>query len=191
MVEQAQYLSGKRGFNAKPRDHCPLGKMHMRWLRVPPEVTGYLYLDSMPGRYEEFHQAERRILEAGVTRVVCLASGEEIRQKSPAYARAREQASLSWERADFPIDDYGAPEDRAAFLLFVEDVANRVRAGDHILVHCGAGIGRTGMLAVCVLMALGLTKQIAIDHTHAAGSRPERPSQWDAVSWVHGQTTGS
>ena len=39
---------------------------------------------------------------------------------------------------------------------FVADLTRRLDEDEVLLVHCGAGIGRAGTVAVCVLMALGV-----------------------------------
>nr|XP_057939375.1 tyrosine-protein phosphatase non-receptor type 3 [Doryrhamphus excisus] len=42
--------------------------------------------------------------------------------------------------------DHGVPEDPSDFLLFVSSVRERRRAEEPLMVHCSAGIGRTGVL---------------------------------------------
>ena len=60
-------------------------------------------------------------------------------------------------------------------------------AGRRVLIHCGAGIGRTGTLAVCVLVALGQTRAEAEAVVRAAGSQPETPEQHALVGWWAGR----
>jgi len=50
----------------------------------------------MPGRYEPFEMAREAIAQRGIARVICLAPLEEVRGKSPAYARAIEAGRLPW-----------------------------------------------------------------------------------------------
>ncbi|MEO6165269.1 MAG: tyrosine-protein phosphatase [Candidatus Binatia bacterium] len=47
------------------------------------------------------------------------------------------------------------PEDRDAFWAFANSIAKRLLGGEAVLVHCTDGVGRTAMLAVSVLLALG------------------------------------
>ena len=72
---------------------------------------------------------------------------------------------------------FGVPDDDAAFWQFADDLAALLKNGDAILMHCGAGIGRTGTMATAVLMALGVTRDAALRAVQAAGSHPETPSQ--------------
>ncbi len=57
----------------------------------------------------------------------------------------------------FAIQDMGIPEEAESepYRAFVEDVVERLRRGDRVVVHCRGGLGRTGTVAACVLVALG------------------------------------
>ena len=51
------------------------------------------------------------------------------------------------------------------------------RRGDVTLLHCAAGIGRTGTAAACLLKRLGLPREQALQLVRAAGSSPESAVQ--------------
>lgn len=55
----------------------------------------------------------------------------------------------------FPIPDTRVPADTAAFRAFVAGLADRLRAGEHLGVHCRGSIGRSTVAAACTLMHLG------------------------------------
>ena len=57
----------------------------------------------------------------------------------------------------FEIPDRDAPTDRNAFWALAGDVAKRLQRGESVLIHCAGGVGRTAMLSICVLLALGET----------------------------------
>ncbi|HID10788.1 MAG TPA: phosphatase [Candidatus Latescibacteria bacterium] len=148
-----------------------------RQVSLPCEVLGRLFLHSMPGRNEPFEDAQEEIERQGITRVVCLTPREEIRSKSPSYYSALESDSLPWTHTEFPIPNYGVPQDEEAFLNLIRSIAHHLRKGERVLIHCGAGYGRTGMVAICVLMALGLGKDEAEERVKSANSSPETQEQ--------------
>lgn len=112
-----------------------------------------------------------------------LAPLDETRKKSPHYAEAIEAGTLPCDLHSFPIPDFGVPEDRRSFWVFAQDLARRLTEGERLLIHCGAGIGRTGTLAICVLLALGAPLEVATETVEAAGSVPETQEQRDLTAW--------
>jgi protein-tyrosine phosphatase len=149
-----------------------------------PEVSGRLFLSRMPGRRGSFSEESKEIAEHGIDTVVSLTSWDEVSTESPAYAEAINADALPWERTEFPIRDFGVPTDRAAFLDLARSIAIDLQAGRRIVIHCGAGVGRTGTLAVCVLMALGMGRKTAEDYVDAARAGPENEEQRRLVRWV-------
>jgi protein-tyrosine phosphatase len=67
--------------------------------------------------------------------------------------------------------------------LLVAELVERLHSGQTLLVHCGAGIGRAGTLAACVLMGLGVPKDDALSTVAAARpmAGPEAGAQLDLV----------
>jgi protein-tyrosine phosphatase len=57
----------------------------------------------------------------------------------------------------FAIRDMGIPEESESerYRAFVKDVVDRLRHEKNVVVHCRGGLGRTGTVAACVLVALG------------------------------------
>lgn len=152
-----------------------------RQVELPTGVEGRLYLHSMPGRYEPVEHAISEIQRLGIARIVSLAPISEIRGKSPTYATAVEAGSLPCAQVIVPIPDYGVPENPDEFLACAASVASALRAGEDTLVHCGAGIGRTGTFGTVVLMCLGLDLDKALARVRRAGSGPETPAQRDLL----------
>ncbi len=144
-------------------------------------VPGSLWLHSMPGRCESLDEAWAEVRRLAISGIVCLAPLDEIREKSPDYAKAIERQELPCDIRRLPVCDYQGPDDDEAFRELATHVAGALRRGDRILVHCGAGRGRTGMFAIATLMALGLSTEEARCQVRVAGSGPERPAQEDAL----------
>lgn len=146
-----------------------------------------LFLDAMPGRQKvgrlsgDFDLWKQEMTENAITTVVCLTPEESTQAQSPKYAAWRKQqySSGKYELIDLPVDDFRAPEPFVAgrFWRQAKQVALKIEAGEKVFVHCGAGIGRTGMFAVAVLMQQGYSYDEAYREVAAAGSNPETVEQ--------------
>jgi protein-tyrosine phosphatase len=135
----------------------------------------------MPGRYDALEDAWSEVERAGVRVIACLAPQDEIEKKSPDYAAAIETDEAPASLLRLPIGDFEGPGSDEGFRELAQEVAVSLRAGDGVLIHCGAGVGRTGMVAIAVLMILGASHTDAERRVRAAGSIPERPAQEEAV----------
>ena len=63
----------------------------------------------------------------------------------------------------FPIRDHKTPTDTLAFRELIDELEKELRAGNHVTVHCLAGIGRTGLVAGALLIQDGLSAAAATD----------------------------
>jgi protein-tyrosine phosphatase len=151
--------------------------MELRQIQLPDGVSGALFASHMPGRCEALADAYLAMQKRNITQIVSLAPCEEIRAKSPDYHRALTEGSVAYAVRSLPIPNYGLPPDEDKFFEEARQVAQELREGQRILAHCGAGIGRTGMFAVCALIALGMGKSEAEDTARRAGSQPETDEQ--------------
>ncbi len=52
----------------------------------------------------------------------------------------------------FPIKDRSVPESPAHTVQFVRNLHLKLLAGQRIVIHCRAGIGRSGLIAACLLL---------------------------------------
>ena len=144
---------------------------------APAIAPGTLWLQSMPGRLESWPAFLDEARASQLTVVVCLNPLEEVAQLSPAYHKAIAEGRLPFRWQHLPMRDYGLGADPAAFRLGVEQVANSLVLGQQVLLHCAAGIGRTGTVAACVLKHLGLPAALALARVRAAGSNPQSALQ--------------
>ncbi len=155
-----------------------------RSVRLPPGVNGELFLHSLPGRYEAFDAAVREIVKRNIDEVVCLATREEISLKSSLYETALRRAEHPWRQRMYSVPNFGAPHDRQGFLELTRDLARQLLAGNRLLIHCGGGIGRSGMLAVGLLMTLGVEAEAARETVAFAAARPETAAQDRLLEWL-------
>ncbi|XP_071772897.2 tyrosine-protein phosphatase non-receptor type 3 isoform X1 [Centroberyx gerrardi] len=100
-------------------------KCHQYWPH-PPEVRDYGYLRV------NCHSEECNL--AYVTRQFTLTHTQ----------RGEERAVTHLQYVAWP--DHGVPDDPSDFLLFISSVRERRRGDEPLMVHCSAGIGRTGVL---------------------------------------------
>jgi protein-tyrosine phosphatase len=69
----------------------------------------------------------------------------------------------------------------------VEFVSRRVAAGERVLIHCQHGIGRSPLLALCVLVDQGWEPLEALTHakTMRAAVSPSRSQYEGWVAWLN------
>jgi protein-tyrosine phosphatase len=118
---------------------------------LPDDVPGALWLC---GKHAIGPDHERAIAETGAHAVVVsLVEEYELIDRYPAYVawlrEHRGHRAVWW-----PVPDLHAPELEPTVAL-IDELVTRLRAGETLLMHCAAGIGRTGTMAVCVLVAFG------------------------------------
>ena len=154
--------------------------MSFRPLALPPGIAGRVWLSPMPGRMQLWERFVAEARDAGLTRIVCLTPLEEIAELSPDYAAAIETHALPCQWQALPMRNYGVAQELQGFKAGVEEMALALGGGDVLLLHCAAGIGRTGTAAACLLKRLGLSTDAALQHVRGAGSNPEsaRQSGW-------------
>jgi protein-tyrosine phosphatase len=91
---------------------------------------------------------------AGIDIVVSLLEHTEVAEldllHEPALCRAAEIEFRS-----FPIRDRHVPTSLNDTKKFVADLALLLKNGRAVAIHCRAGIGRTSLIAGCVLLELG------------------------------------
>lgn len=146
---------------------------------LPDSVPGRLWLC---GKHAIAPDRQRLIDEVGgAATVVCLVERHELADRYPTYVEWLESADPGvavW----FPIPDLHAPDaDRMGAL--VTDLVARLAAGETLVVHCGAGMGRAGTTAACVLIGLGVDADEAVRTIAAArpGAGPEVGAQRQLV----------
>jgi hypothetical protein len=158
-----------------------------RSVDLPAGVPGRLLLHSMPGRYEALERVWHQVRTDAVRTIVCLTERDELHEKSFEYAQALERGTVPCLVLPFEIPDRGAPEDREGFWELAVGVANRLQSGEIVLIHCAGGVGRTALLAICVLLALGQPASEARSLVSRAGSTVETAPQSNLIAWCAAQ----
>jgi protein-tyrosine phosphatase len=88
------------------------------------------------------------------------------------------------EFVSFPIPDRGIPDSMRETDHLVRRVSNALAVGRAVAIHCRAGIGRSAMIAACVLVRNGYDVASAFDTiAEARGMQvPDTEAQCDWVS---------
>lgn len=109
--------------------------------------------------------------------IACLLPVDEMEMQAPSYVgwlREHRGGKALW----YPVSNYGAPSASSA-IPFLRMIEARLRAGEGVLMHCTAGQGRAGTMAVAVLMLLGMSRDDAVRavRSHRAFAGPGSSSQ--------------
>lgn len=173
-------------------DLLPLsGRLHID--RLALAASGMIGMTHCPGRctpdqrgrrWQRSLDADLQVIRlAGFDSVLTLLPDEELTAFGVRDLGARiQQVGLGWRQ--FPIMDFGVPDGpaRRAWPTLQAELTTQLRAGQSLLVHCAAGLGRTGTMVALLLKALGQDSATAIAAVRAA--RPgtiETPAQHDFV----------
>jgi protein-tyrosine phosphatase len=141
-------------------------------LAVMPRPRGEDWLsDEVSGWHQE-----------GLSLVVSLLEAHEVRELG-----LREEEDLcrlaGIEFVSFPIPDRGVPSTIADVIPLVEQIVCRLNHGAAVGIHCRAGIGRSALLAACVLVRLGMPETEAFPLIGRARGVPV-PDTEAQVKWL-------
>ena len=181
---------GRRGFQGGSRlgsgvsmpvsfSPCPMPFRPVKFRPVPlPEpARGALWLHAMPGRLEPWPTFLAEAQQVRLSLLVCLTPRHELASLSPAYDEALREGTLPMRWQHLPMRDLGLAANVEVFRNGIEQIAQAVTEGDVVLLHCAAGVGRTGTAAACLLKRLGLPREQALQRVRSAGSSPESAAQ--------------
>lgn len=120
---------------------------------------------------------------SGIDVLVSMLQFEEAKSLS-LINEGSECESHNIEFINFPIQDHNVPQFFLPFNQLVTKLANDVKHGKNIAVHCYAGIGRTGLLASSILIKLGMEVDFSlINLSQCRGLRV--PETIDQITWLH------
>jgi protein-tyrosine phosphatase len=146
---------------------------------LPAGVEGRLFLC---GKHVVGPDPEAALARVGGTSIVCLNERRELEARYPGYVswlHEHRGGRAVWA----PIHDLGAPQVHVAEAL-VSEVVRRLDAGETVVMHCGAGVGRAGTMAVAVLHRLGASVEEAgrTVRAHRPMAGPEAGAQSELLA---------
>jgi ADP-ribosyl-[dinitrogen reductase] hydrolase len=124
------------------------------------------------------------ICEWGAAAVLSLVEAEEFaRYGTPDLGLRVRALGLRWHH--LPVPDMGVLAGGGALVQQPELAAVRaaLQSGERVLVHCAAGLGRTGTVVAGLLVVQGSTPQQAIEAVR--GVRPGTLETAQQEAWVH------
>ncbi len=83
----------------------------------------------------------------------------------------------------FPMRDHSVPTDPVYFRGFVRDLAERLRAGRVVAIHCQGSVGRATVTAACALIHLGWKPSAALAAIQEARAIPV-PDTQEQEDWI-------
>jgi protein-tyrosine phosphatase len=157
-------------------------RAELYWIEGP--WPGRLAIMPRPRGGDWLEDEVRSWQQAGVAVVVSLLTAEEIAEldltQEPACCRASGVEFVS-----YPIPDRGVPSSRTAAAELTRRLEGLLAGGKGVAIHCRAGVGRSGLLAACLLVRAGLETQAAFTRISTARGWlvPDTPEQ---AEWVAG-----
>lgn len=145
---------------------------------VLPAGSGRLWLC---GKHVVGPDPDALLERLGADAVVCLTERHELVDRYPGYVAWLDE-QMGRRAVWFPIHDLHAPPLEQA-REFLGGLVARLAAGEGLVVHCGAGIGRAGTTAVALLVLAGEPLDEALAHVRASRpmAGPEVGAQRDLV----------
>jgi len=98
-----------------------------------------------------------RLLQSGGVDVLVSALTTEEAEELRLNKEAQECSKLGLTFISFPIEDRSLPSDRSKFDSLMDQLLAPAAIGKAVAVHCRAGIGRSSLIAACLLVNIGLS----------------------------------
>merc|ERR1711964_792241 len=126
---------------------------------LAPELPGKLWTCRCPRKVNDYNGEARRAFNSLVRTnevkhaIVLLEDHEDIEYAGVELEKFYEDQDVYMQR--LPIKDYCVPSEDDAVTL-IEDLLNKLRAGEHIIMHCAGGNGRTGIVLYGLYRRIGI-----------------------------------
>jgi protein-tyrosine phosphatase len=151
------------------------------WIDVP--WPGRLAISARPRGGDWLEDELKSWRAAGVTKVVSLLTpGEEDALGLEQEKQAALEAGLFF--LSFPIVDRSVPSSDGEATRVIEELDGDLTHGQHLVVHCRQGIGRSGLIASALLVARGIAPDDATTQV-GHGRRVTVPETLPQIVWVN------
>jgi protein-tyrosine phosphatase len=89
------------------------------------------------------------------------------------------------EFVSYPLKDRGLPSSVDEFKNFTKELYHQIAGGKNTVIHCRAGIGRTGVVAAGVLLHCGFKPDEAFKHISEKRG-VQVPDTEEQINWIVG-----
>lgn len=143
--------------------------MKIHWIGL--DTPGRLGVSRKPEGGERLEAQMERLAHGMVDHVVSLLEPLEAEAAGLAEeAAACERHGVGF--YNFPITDHGVPANIDHYRRVAHTIDRRLRAGQALVIHCRAGLGRAPSLAISALIQGGMNADEAILRVGRARGRP-------------------
>jgi hypothetical protein len=120
-----------------------------------PVLAGWLGISPLPGRDGDYHGDLGAVHAWAPDMVLSLASRAEMRGVADGFGADLAHNGIAWRH--FPITDFGVPTaaEDAIWPMLADEALGWLGRGGRVLVHCKGGCGRSGMVALRLLVTSG------------------------------------
>ena len=124
---------------------------------------GFLAVMAKPIAGEWIDDELRAIAKEGIIKIVSLLGRHEAFEVGLEQENEYAQKN-AMEFVSYPIQDRGLPSSVKEFSHFTHHLYHDIATGKNTVIHCRAGIGRTGLVAAGVLLHHGFKPDEAFKH---------------------------
>ena len=144
--------------------------------------SGSLSVMAKPVSGEWIEDEFSNISSMGINRIVSLLEAHEAYELGLDSEKQLSE-KYNMEFISYPIVDRGLPSSINEFLQFTNSLYHEVVLGLNIVIHCRAGIGRTGVVAAGILLHHGFDPKDAFDLI-SKQRRVEVPDTQAQIDWL-------
>ena len=155
-------------------------KPDVYWIKGP--WPGRLAILARPRGADWLEDEVEAWKEIGVDTVVSLLTrSEEVELSLTEESDLVRRSGLTF--INFPIPDYSVPRSQGATRQIVDELGNQLSLGNNVGIHCRQGIGRSSLVAACILVAVGESSGNAFKQIESARG-VSVPDTTEQKKWV-------
>lgn len=155
-------------------------RTELHWVDGPWQ--GRLALASRPRGGDWLEDEMTAWRQAGIDSVLSLLTPEE-EQDLDLKREAHEAKARGMKFNSLPIPDRHVPNSESEVSAALDRLDADLSVGKNVVIHCRQGIGRTGLVAACLLVSKGLTPETAVGTLSAARGNPV-PETVEQRRWI-------